>query len=45
MTGTMHCAVLDGFGAKSVWVEADVAGGLPNFLWWGLRKIQLKNPE
>lgn len=42
MIGTMHCAVLEGFGAKSVRVEADVSRGLPGFFMVGLAENSVK---
>jgi magnesium chelatase family protein len=42
MIGTMLCAVLDGFGAKNVRVEADIARGLPAFFMVGLAENSVK---
>jgi len=42
MIGTMYCAVLEGFGAKIVRVEADVSRGLPVFLLVGLAENSVK---
>lgn len=38
----MNCAVLDGFGAKKVRVEVDIARGLPNFTLVGLALSSVK---
>jgi magnesium chelatase family protein len=42
MLGIMDCAVLDGFGAKKIRVEVDIARGLPNFTLVGLAENSVK---
>lgn len=42
MLGVMNCAVLDGFGAKHVRVEVDIARGLPTFTLVGLALNSVK---
>lgn len=42
MIGVMNCAVLEGFGAKSVRVEVDIARGLPAFFMVGLAENSVK---
>ncbi len=42
MLGVMDCAVLDGFGAKKVRVEVDIARGLPTFTLVGLAENSVK---
>ena len=42
MIGVMECATLEGFGAKSVRVEVDIARGIPAFLLVGLAENSVK---
>ncbi len=42
MLGVTYCAVLEGFNAKSMRVEVDIARGLPNFTLVGLAENSVK---
>lgn len=42
MLGVVNCAVLEGFNAKRMRVEVDIARGLPNFILVGLAENSVK---